>query len=338
MMILFILKRGDTEVVHIQQIDVVLKGCLKSQPRSLLAKRSIGLIVLIEVVIMSIKVVVDSSQNSWQNGQGLKPNSTYRITPNASDRWTIDGGTTLLDFHGGYSQGWIMDGGLIGIPKAVPVGGLVFVVWRYRGNNSWDAEIFDFPIGINFQEFDVGSDVGSIYFTIADLPGTFRDNSGNCSVDIEEVPCIKDYHFEDDFLVIHLKSGEVIKVLGKPNAISACDPTPNGCSFVPNFDIKDICDQHDRDYARGGTEKDREIADQKFRQAIIDRGNGDLFHVMVGNCYYAGTRLFGGPGYCLKNEQGEPISKDTNTSGSSSAGGNGESSRQRPTRGGALQP
>ena len=53
----------------------------------------------------------------------------------------------------------------------------------------------------------------------------------------------------------------------------------NGCGpqnqpdFVPDFNFQEICDQHDRDYARGGTEADRLIADVRLYEGIREAGH-----------------------------------------------------------------
>ena len=66
---------------------------------------------------------------------------------------------------------------------------------------------------------------------------------------------------------------------------------PNGCSFVPDLDVGVICDRHDRDYSRGGSDQDRFQADQAFRDGILEKGGP--FHFIIGWTYYWGVRLLG---------------------------------------------
>lgn len=69
------------------------------------------------------------------------------------------------------------------------------------------------------------------------------------------------------------------------------------CTLAPDFlpfigFIGDCCEEHDADYARGGTEKDRERYDEKFRDCIQGKGKGQ-FAFLVSRIYYKFVRWFG---------------------------------------------
>ena len=61
-----------------------------------------------------------------------------------------------------------------------------------------------------------------------------------------------------------------------------------GCSYTPDFNFFECCDQHDKDYDKGGTKWDRYIADLKLRECIKDHG-----HPYKARIYYLGVRVFG---------------------------------------------
>lgn len=66
-------------------------------------------------------------------------------------------------------------------------------------------------------------------------------------------------------------------------------PKPNpkdGCSWVPDCNVKTCCDDHDRAYRHGGTSEQRKRADQKFRQCIRDKD-----HSILDDVYYIGVRM-----------------------------------------------
>lgn len=64
----------------------------------------------------------------------------------------------------------------------------------------------------------------------------------------------------------------------------------DGCSMVPDFNVRDCCVAHDQAYCRGGTADQRLLADQQFRKCIADRDHGVLASV-----YYVGVRTGGVP-------------------------------------------
>lgn len=73
-----------------------------------------------------------------------------------------------------------------------------------------------------------------------------------------------------------------------------CAPVPDGCTGVPDFDFKDVCDRHDLDYAIGGTEFDRRRADQALRQGILERG-----HPILARVYFVGVRVLARRAFCF---------------------------------------
>ncbi|MEM9091779.1 MAG: hypothetical protein AAGC93_23945 [Cyanobacteria bacterium P01_F01_bin.53] len=73
-----------------------------------------------------------------------------------------------------------------------------------------------------------------------------------------------------------------------------CAPIPDGCTGVPDFDFKDVCDRHDLDYAAGGTEDDRLRADQVLKQGILERG-----HPILARVYFVGVRVLGRRAFCF---------------------------------------
>lgn len=77
----------------------------------------------------------------------------------------------------------------------------------------------------------------------------------------------------------------------------------NGCTGVPDFDWKDCCDQHDRDYQDGGGWFAKFRADWRLAKCIgcKRRAVGSLLrraayavgHVLLGGVYFVGVRVFG---------------------------------------------
>ena len=85
---------------------------------------------------------------------------------------------------------------------------------------------------------------------------------------------------------------------------------PNGCGpkgilgrLIPDSFlgvlVRRYCNIHDKEYAKGGSEKDRKMADQKFLQDMLltfDRSGGIFFAKNVRKLgayfYYLGVRLF----------------------------------------------
>lgn len=65
--------------------------------------------------------------------------------------------------------------------------------------------------------------------------------------------------------------------------------TTDGCSRAPDDHWAACCIAHDIPYWCGGSEKDREAADWFLKQCV-NRQEG-----IIGNLYYAGTRLGGSP-------------------------------------------
>jgi len=63
----------------------------------------------------------------------------------------------------------------------------------------------------------------------------------------------------------------------------------DGCTGVPDFNFRDCCEQHDRDYLGRVSRKQ---ADIMLRQCIASKGYRVLPWI-----YYIGVRLFGGPHY-----------------------------------------
>ena len=134
-------------------------------------------------------VRVNCRESSWHEPRGLEPNREYRIIPRTTDRWSINLGASFYDFHGGYPDGSFVDGASLAIPKSkLPIGGLVVLVWEQQDSGPATPHIFDFPVGTNAIRFKSGPKGGSIHFLIADLPGTYADNFGECIVAVAKVP------------------------------------------------------------------------------------------------------------------------------------------------------
>lgn len=66
--------------------------------------------------------------------------------------------------------------------------------------------------------------------------------------------------------------------------------TTDGCSFAPNFNFRDCCEEHDQDYAKAHrtNEKKRAKADRKLRLCIKCKGWKYLCWL-----YWLGVRIFG---------------------------------------------
>ena len=92
-----------------------------------------------------------------------------------------------------------------------------------------------------------------------------------------------------------LTLGKLYRLKGRPFQNPRCrNPIPDGCTWVPNFNFRDVCDQHDLDYAAGGTEEERRLADEALRQGIAQRG-----HPILAQLYYGGVRLMGAGAFCF---------------------------------------
>ena len=92
--------------------------------------------------------------------------------------------------------------------------------------------------------------------------------------------------------------GKIYRLKGRPFYNPRChNPIPDGCTWVPNFNFRDVCDQHDLDYAAGGTAKDRHRADQALKQGIAQRG-----HPILAMLYYSGVRLIGAGAFCFHDQ------------------------------------
>lgn len=64
----------------------------------------------------------------------------------------------------------------------------------------------------------------------------------------------------------------------------------DGCSFYPDQNIKKCCLAHDKVYWKGGTKKQRKIADKNFIKCVEKKG-----HKIQGKFMYAGIRVGGNP-------------------------------------------
>jgi len=69
--------------------------------------------------------------------------------------------------------------------------------------------------------------------------------------------------------------------------------TTDGCSLWPNSilgnDFTDICILHDMKYWKGGSAKERKIADNELRESANER------MLFVGSIMHVGIRIFGHP-------------------------------------------
>lgn len=64
----------------------------------------------------------------------------------------------------------------------------------------------------------------------------------------------------------------------------------DGCSFYPDQDIGKCCRIHDKSYWKGGTRKQRKMADKKLKKCVESKG-----HKIQDNIIYTGVRLGGNP-------------------------------------------
>ncbi len=72
------------------------------------------------------------------------------------------------------------------------------------------------------------------------------------------------------------------------------------CTFASDWVhdtyVGDICELHDKDYDRGGTEKDRKRADERFEERLRERGievNKPKELGRIADLFYRMVRLFG---------------------------------------------
>ncbi len=75
---------------------------------------------------------------------------------------------------------------------------------------------------------------------------------------------------------------------------------PNGCTGVPDLDVGNCCDDHDKMYHDGVLP--RHACDIIFFQCIVQKGKGKnifkkIWYMFVGLYYWAGVRLFGKGSY-----------------------------------------
>jgi len=82
--------------------------------------------------------------------------------------------------------GW-MDGGIIGIPGQVRLGGLAVLVEHNQSTGGPVPQILSFPPGVGYQVVDIGPNGATMSFVIVDKPGSWVDNHGICSVDVVDV-------------------------------------------------------------------------------------------------------------------------------------------------------
>jgi hypothetical protein len=81
------------------------------------------------------------------------------------------------------------------------------------------------------------------------------------------------------------------RTYSRPRRIKRFNPeNSDGCTWVPDFNIKDCCVKHDKAYYYGGSAGQRKFADIRFRNCILRKGCPFLAWV-----YYFGVRIFGGP-------------------------------------------
>jgi hypothetical protein len=64
----------------------------------------------------------------------------------------------------------------------------------------------------------------------------------------------------------------------------------DGCSVVPDLDIRACCEQHDFRYWRGGSCVERRQADVAFAACIVERNRP-----LLAKLYFAGVRVGGAP-------------------------------------------
>ena len=75
---------------------------------------------------------------------------------------------------------------------------------------------------------------------------------------------------------------------------------PNGCTGVPELDVRRCCDDHDRLYFYA--EMPRDLCDYMFFKCIVSKGEdkgwiSKLKYTFIALYYWAGVRLFGGKYY-----------------------------------------
>ncbi len=82
------------------------------------------------------------------------------------------------------------------------------------------------------------------------MPGTVAGLFG----DIRTIETMEDWDadgrpdrviFTRDDTFVFLSSGNSFRVKGRSQSKQA-DPTPDGCTWAPDFDFTDICNEHDR--------------------------------------------------------------------------------------------
>ena len=130
----------------------------------------------------SHKMIIDCKDGGWSVPTVLEPNSMWTIAPDPTTLYSIDGGRTHQDFHGG-SIGHRVSGAPYIIPGYVWFAGLNVLVEHHRPGGT-DAQILYFPPGTNLAAISVGPNGGTIQFVIIDAPGTYSDNTGTCSVEV----------------------------------------------------------------------------------------------------------------------------------------------------------
>lgn len=83
----------------------------------------------------------------------------------------------------------------------------------------------------------------------------------------------------------------------------------NGCGPknipfpVPQFRFNSACNQHDRDYCEGGSEKDKENADKKFLKSMLESAGWNLWYYFWAYLSYAAVVLFGTDSFNYKEEE-----------------------------------
>lgn len=120
--------------------------------------------------MVDLRVQVDVRRNEWHEGFALDANAEYRIVPDATDRYRINGDATQIDFRGEGN----MDGTEIDIPKnPIRVGGLVVLVWHHQPDSAAAIpEIIDFPPGKSEATVRTSLHAGSMLYVIADKANT----------------------------------------------------------------------------------------------------------------------------------------------------------------------
>lgn len=143
-----------------------------------------GIVGVLSSAVHADTVVVDAAKGEWQEGRGLEPDTSYVVFPDPQSRWSLAGAGAQNDFHGTSSVG----GGEtpVSVPVPVQLGGLVVLVWHHNASGDHTAEIISFPPGRNYASVRVGQHGGSMHFMIADLTGTYGDNTGTCKLRFEK--------------------------------------------------------------------------------------------------------------------------------------------------------